>query len=57
MAWYGDFGEWPGNNWWVGMKTNPQEPLFYMIWDAENSWGEEEGAHIHARWTYEHENC
>lgn len=42
LHWYAGITDWPTNNWWAGVRTQPPGPLQYFAWDGEWSFATEE---------------
>jgi len=40
---YHGTGDWPDNNWYFAMRTNPPEAGFFVVWDAEKSLADYKG--------------
>ncbi|MEM6395585.1 MAG: chitobiase/beta-hexosaminidase C-terminal domain-containing protein [Bacteroidota bacterium] len=38
VSWMTGVSDWPGNNWWAGIRNNPSGKLRYFGWDNEWSW-------------------
>ncbi|MGH1362711.1 MAG: lamin tail domain-containing protein [Calditrichia bacterium] len=38
LSWYGAVTDWPGKNYWGGMRNTPAGPFMFYNWDAEWSW-------------------
>ncbi|MBN1671109.1 MAG: fibronectin type III domain-containing protein [Kiritimatiellae bacterium] len=36
--WYCGTGDWPGNNWYAGVRNNPPGKTIFLSWDAEDCW-------------------
>ncbi|MBN1670390.1 MAG: lamin tail domain-containing protein [Kiritimatiellae bacterium] len=37
LLWFMGTRDWPGNNWYAGMRNSPPGPARFFVWDAEGS--------------------
>jgi len=40
LLWYMGMRDWPGNNWYAGMRTTPPGPARFFVWDAEGTFND-----------------